>query len=65
MITTDHIGWIRRLHRREKKSEREISRMTDPSRNTVSMWLHGKLVGPKYRRACKPNKLAPFVDALP
>jgi hypothetical protein len=31
----DQIGWIRRLHRRENKSEREISRMTGLSRNTV------------------------------
>ncbi len=60
----DQIGWIRRLHRREKKSEREIARITGLSRNTVSKWLHGELVEPKYRRAGRPNKLAPFVEAL-
>ena len=60
----DQIGWIRRLHRRERKSEREISRITGLSRNTVSKWLHGELVEPKYRRAGRPNKLAPFVEVL-
>ena len=60
----DQIGWIRRLHRREKKSEREIARITGLSRNTVSKWLHGELVEPKYRRAGRPSKLTPYVDAL-
>ena len=36
----DMIGKIRRLHVRGKKSEREISRMTGLSRNTVAKWLH-------------------------
>ena len=60
----DQIGWIRRLHRRENKSEREIARITGLSRNTVSKWLHGELVEPKYRRAGRPNKLAAFVEVL-
>lgn len=60
----DQIGWIRRLHRREHKSEREISRITGLSRNTVAKWLHGELVEPKYRRSGRPNKLAPFVETL-
>ena len=60
----DQIGWIRRLHRREKKSEREIARMTGLSRNTVAKWLHGELVEPKYRRSGRPNKLAPYCEAL-
>jgi hypothetical protein len=54
----DQIGWIRRLHGREHKSEREISR------NTVAKWLHGELAEPKYRRAGRPNKLAPYCEAL-
>jgi transcriptional regulator with XRE-family HTH domain len=49
---------------REKKSEREIARITGLSRNTVAKWLHGELVEPKYRRAGLPNKLAPFVEVL-
>jgi transposase len=60
----DQIGWIRRLHRRENKSEREIARITGLSRNTVAKWLHGELVEPKYRRAGRPNKLAPYGEAL-
>ncbi len=35
----DMIGRIRRLHSRGKKSEREISRMTGLSRNTIAKWL--------------------------
>jgi transposase len=60
----DQIGWIRRLHRREKKSEREISRITGLSRNTVAKWLRGELVEPKYRRTGRPNKLAPYHEVL-
>ena len=60
----DQIGWIRRLHRREHKSEREIARITGLSRNTVAKWLHGELVEPKYRRCGRANKLAPFVETL-
>ena len=37
----DMIGRIRHLHARKNKSEREISRMTGLSRNTVAKWLHG------------------------
>jgi len=37
----DMIGRIRRLHTRKKKSEREISRITGLSRNTVAKWRHG------------------------
>ncbi|MDN6883902.1 helix-turn-helix domain-containing protein, partial [Variovorax sp. CAN2819] len=35
----DMIGKIRRLHARDKLSEREIARRTGLSRNTVSKWL--------------------------
>ena len=61
----DMIGRIRRLHARKKKSEREISRITGLSRNTVSKWLHGEVDGPpKYRRGEQPGKLTVFHDAL-
>ena len=54
----DMIGRIRRLHSRKSKSEREISRITGLSRNTVAKWLHGEVDGPlKYRRGEQPNKL--------
>jgi transcriptional regulator with XRE-family HTH domain len=61
----DMIGRIRRLHRRKKKSEREIARITGLSRNTVAKWLHGEVDGPpKYRRGGQPNKLTAFHEAL-
>lgn len=61
----DMIGRIRHLHARKNKSEREISRMTGLSRNTVAKWLHGEVDGPpKYRRGEQPNKLTAFHDAL-
>ena len=61
----DMIGRIRRLHSRGKKSEREISRMTGLSRNTVAKWLHGEVDGPpKYRRQPQPSKLTPFVETI-
>ena len=61
----DMIGRIRHLHARKNKSEREISRMTGLSRNTVAKWLHGEVDGPpKYRRREQPNKLTAFHDAL-
>jgi transposase len=61
----DMIGRIRRLHTRKKKSEREISRIKGPSRNTVAKWLHGEVDGPPmYRRGEQPNKLTVFHEAL-
>ncbi len=61
----DMIGRIRRLHRRKRKSEREIARITGLSRNTVAKWLHGEVDGPpKYRRGERPNKLTAFHEAL-
>ena len=61
----DMIGRIRRLHGRQNKSEREISRITGLSRNTVAKWLHGEVDGPpKYRRSGKRNKLTVFHEAL-
>ena len=61
----DMIGRIRHLHARKNKSEREISRMTGLSRNTVAKWLHGEVDGPpKYQRSEQPNKLTAFHDVL-
>ena len=61
----DMIGMIRRLHSRKKKSEREISRMTGLSRNTISKWLHAEVDGPpKYKRGEQPNKLTVFHEAI-
>ena len=61
----DMIGRIRRLHGRDKLSEREIARMTGLSRNTISKWLRGPLnEAPKYRRQARANKLSAFETAL-
>ena len=65
MITMDMIGRIRRLHVRDKLSEREIARMTGLSRNTVSKWLRAPVAeAPKYRREARPNKLSAFEATL-
>jgi transposase len=61
----DMIGKIRRFHCRGNKSEREISRLTGLSRNTVAKWLHEPLEGtPKYRRVGGPSKLTAFGETL-
>ena len=61
----DMIGRIRRLHARKNKSEREISRITGLSRNTIAKWLHCEVDGPpKYRRGEQPSKLTRFHEAL-
>ena len=61
----DMIGRIRRLHVRDKLSEREIARMTGLSRNTVSKWLRAPVAeAPKYRREARPNKLSAFEATL-
>jgi transposase len=58
-------GWIRRLHRRGKKSGREIARLTGLSRNTVAKWLHAPVTEPpKYRRRAVVTKLTPFQETL-
>jgi transposase len=59
------IGKVRRMHRREQRSIREIARTTSLSRNTVRKWLKRPLEGePKYRRGVQPRKLTPFYEAL-
>ena len=66
MITMDMIGKIRRPHRRDKLSEREMARKTGLARNTVSKWLKGDtLKVPKYVRGEHASKLMPFHDAIP
>jgi transposase len=59
------IGKVRRMHRRQNKTVREIARQTSLSRNTVRKYLRMPLAGePKYRRASAPTKLTPFHEAL-
>ncbi len=60
------IGKIRRMYFREKKSVREISRLTSLSRNTIDKWL--KAPGdaePKYAmERPQAGKLTPFHEQL-
>src|SRR5450432_1776011 len=59
------IGKVRRLHYRQRKSIREIARITSLSRNTVRKWLKASVAGePKYRRELRPGKLTAFHEAL-
>jgi len=58
------IGKIRRMYFREKKSVREISRLTSLSRNTIDKWLKAPVEEPKYRRSPRVCKLTPFHDQL-
>src|SRR5476649_2215674 len=59
------IGKVLRMHRREKKSVREIVRATSLSRNTVRKYLReAKVEEPKYRREPVPMKLTPFVEVI-
>ena len=64
---SDHPGhdWrVKPIFFREKKSAREIVRLTSLSRNTVRKWLKATVVvEPKYRRGEAPGKLTPFHDA--
>ncbi len=65
VITIEMVGRIRRMHRRDKVSVREIARSTGLSRNTVVKWLAEAVQGaPKYRRAPQPTKLGPFHEAI-
>jgi transposase len=65
VITMVMIGKVLRMHRREKKSVREIVKATSLSRNTVRKYLRiGKAEAPQYRRPPVSTKLAPFVEAV-
>ena len=59
------IGKVRRMYFREKKSVREIVRLTSLSRNTVRKWLKTPVLEePRYRRSEAPGKLTAFHEAL-
>ena len=66
MITMELLGKIRRMHMRDKMSERSIAKRTGLSRNTVHKWLQTpeEVEVPKYVRAKKFGKLAGFTDEL-
>jgi len=55
------IGKIRRMYLRDRRSVREIARLTSLARNTVRKWLRTRLQEePKYRRWPLRTKLTPF-----
>jgi transposase len=59
------IGKVKRMYFREKKSVREIVRLTSLSRNTVRKWLKAAVLEePRYRRSVVPGKLTPFHESL-
>ncbi len=59
------IGKVRRMRHRQRKSVREIARITSLSRNTVRKWLRAPVqLEPKYRREAQPRKLSPFHERL-
>ena len=60
------IGKVLRMHRRDKKSVREIVKATSLARNTVLKYLRtDKVEKPRrIRRQEAPIKLAPFVEAI-
>ena len=59
------IGKVKRMYSREKKSVREIVRLTSLSRNTVRKWLKTPVLEePRYRRGEAAGKLTPFHEAI-
>ena len=60
------IGKVLRMHRRDKKSVREIALATSLARNTVRKYLRTNRVEEprRSRREEKPSNLAPFVEAI-
>ncbi len=66
MITMELLGKIRRMHVRERLSERAIAKRTGLSRNTVHKWLNTpeKVQEPKYERAKSFGKLEGFTAEL-
>ena len=59
------IGKVRRMYFREKRSVREIVRLTSLSRNTVRKWLKAAVLEePKYRRSEAPGKLTAHHETL-
>ena len=58
-------GKVKRMHFREKKSSREIVRLTSLSRHTARKWLKAaEREEPRYRRSDRPGKLTAFHEAL-
>lgn len=57
---------VRRMHRRDKRSVRDIARMTGLSRNTVAKWPadSGRATAEAPHRTSQPTKLTPYHEAI-
>ena len=55
---------IRRMHKRQKLSIREIARLTGVSRNTVTKHLAANTIEPKFATPERQSKIDPFADKL-
>lgn len=66
MITMELLGKIKRMHERDKLSERAIAKRTGLSRNTIHKWLQTpeEMSAPKYVRAKIFGKLGAYVAQL-
>ena len=66
MITMELLGKIRRMHVRDKLSERAIAKRMGLSRNTVHKWLKTpeEVEAPKYVRSKTFGKLSAFTGEL-
>ena len=66
MITMELLGNIRRMHARDKMSERAIAKRTGLSRNTMHKWLEipEEVQAPRYVRAEKFGKLTALAVEL-
>ncbi|MHB8947607.1 MAG: hypothetical protein ACYC4S_00920 [Rhodoferax sp.] len=60
------LGKIKRVHVRDKMSEREIAKRPGLSRNTVHTWVNTseEVETPKYVRIMAFGKLAAFINEL-
>ena len=58
MITMAMLGKVKRMYFRDKKSVREMVRLTSLSRTTVRKWLKTLVLEePRYRRSDEAGKL--------
>ena len=66
MITMELLGKIRRMHVRDKMSERAIAKCTGLSRNTVHKWLEipEEVQAPRYVRVERFGKLTALAEEL-
>ena len=65
MITMAMIAKVGRLHFREKKSVREVVRLTSLSRNTVRKWLKAPVAGEPDRKSTRLNSSHRSLSRMP